>query len=198
MRISLLLFSLLLFACTTGDFTESAPQIAEEEETEQEVVEEYCPIEHERSEVKEPLHRRWKLVGFMEDGDDEIIYPPCVGYEFYQPGYNYPYMMHLEFMDVPYERENFQCIDCYWFTGFGGVNRLFGFYRFDKNNGSFNMGAGQTLAGGHPELIRFEKKYLENLHASTALSLDGNELYLYFEDGKMLYTPTDVEPGGVE
>ncbi len=198
MRIILLLFTMLLIACATEDFTESEPQVEEEEEIEKEVVEKYCPIEHEKSEIEEPLQRRWKLVGFVEDGEDEIIYPPCIGYELYQPGYNYPFMMHLEFTDKPYELENFTCTECFWFSGFGGVNLLSGIYQYDKNNGSFKISVGHTFAGSLPELLDFEVKYLDNLYRTFSYSLDGNELYLYYEDGKMLYTPTDVEPAGIE
>lgn len=198
MRGAIFLFTILLFACTSEDFTETGPQFIEEEMENEIPEEEDCPVEHEKSETPEPLQRRWKLVGILEDGDDQLSYPPCVGYRIYQPGFHYPYMIHLELMDIPYQNEDRPCPDCLGFSGFAGVNRIFGYYQFDEKEGSFSLGVGQTLAGGDVEMLKFEERYIKNLMATASYSLDGNELHLYYEGGKMLYTPTDEVPTGVE
>jgi len=185
-----------MVACTSEDFTDTNLQTIGEE-MENEAVEEDCPIEHEKSEIPESLQRRWKLVGIIEDGDDELTYPPCIGYKVYQPGFNYPFMMHLELTDTPYPTDKDPCLDCLLYSGFAGINQIFGFYQFDGNEGSFSLRVGMTLAGGDIQLMHFEECYLKNLNTTSSYALDGNELYLYYEGGRMLYTPTDDVPTGV-
>jgi len=206
------MFALLMVACASEDFTATDPQINKEEtqnelmeeeenellkEEENEQVKDDCPIDHIKSEIQEPLSRRWKLVGILDDGEDGLTYPPCVGYRVYQPGFHYPFMIHLELMDTSYPSENDSCLDCLSFLGFAGVNQIFGFYQFDEDDGSFTIRAGMTFAGNHIHLRNFEKRYLKNLMSTSSYSLDGNELHLYYEGGKMLYTPTDEVPTGV-
>lgn len=204
MRLVICICSFLLFACSTGDISDLDPETVEENpkivEDNPEAVEDYCPITYEKSEEEEPLQRRWKLVGILDEGEEELAYPPCVGFKEYQPGYHYPYMLHLEFFDKPYQNENPVCQeDCFGFTGFAGVNKIFGYYQFDEGEGqTFNIGAGMTFAGGHPDLLKYEKEYLNRLHRVNAYFIDGNELFFYYEGGELLYIPTDEVPTGVQ
>jgi hypothetical protein len=205
MRYTVFLCTLLFFGCTTADFPEPS-SITEEEEPITEVPdpeeENYpilleCPVPHEKSDVQEPFQRRWKLVGIIQDGEDEIVYPPCIGYFLYRPGFHYPYMIFLEFTAQLYGNERPNCSDCLAFIGFGGVNRIFGYYQFDDKDNSISIHAGTKFAGNHIDLRNFEKIYKINISNTKSFTLEGNELHLYYEGGKMLYTPTDEVPSGV-
>ncbi|MFT5468672.1 MAG: heat shock protein HslJ [Verrucomicrobiales bacterium] len=64
-------------------------------------------------------------------------------------------------------------------TGYGGVNRFFGAYEANLENGKVEIGAlASTKKGGSNRAMKDEKELLQRLQAATGFSINGVELRL--------------------
>lgn len=133
-----------------------------------------CPVDYQVETGQNlSLEQKWEFVGFEDQKNNEIEYPPC--------GDNKVFIIFADTLHNRHNTEFFQYP--FMFQGRVLINSYRGSYR-KKDDTLLLSETIKSMINGAPDIEAFQEKYHAALRKANRFEIENNLLKIYYEDAK--------------